>query len=52
MDNGGLDHLIRRIQTFQRELLVDDLITEGTPRQVVQVNFQVFPLSTAIEDPS
>lgn len=52
VDKGGLDRLISRIQAFQRELLVDDLITEGTPRQVVQVNFQVFPLSSAIEDPS
>ncbi|HEV8244682.1 MAG TPA: DUF4423 domain-containing protein, partial [Polyangiaceae bacterium] len=40
----GLRRLKERIQRFRRELL--ELSTlESDPRQVVQVNFQLFPLS-------
>jgi uncharacterized protein (TIGR02147 family) len=49
LGEGGLRTLKERIQRFRRELL--DLSTlETDPRQVVQVNFQLFPLSTA-DDP-
>lgn len=45
----GLAHLKERIQRFRRELL--DLSTlEDDPRQVVQVNFQLFPLSHSDDD--
>lgn len=45
----GLSRLKNRIQRFRRELL--ELSTEDTnPKQVVQVNLQLFPLSRA-EDP-
>jgi uncharacterized protein (TIGR02147 family) len=40
----GLARLKERIQRFRRELL--ELSTlEDAPRQVVQVNFQLFPLT-------
>ena len=52
VDATGLERLKQRIQVFRRELLVDDTISEGIPQQVVQVNFQVFPLSRVLEDES
>lgn len=46
LGEDGLRRLKDRIQRFRRELL--DLSTlERDPRQVVQVNFQLFPLSDA-----
>lgn len=43
---GGLDRIKRKIQRFRRELLEDALIdTDAT--QVVQLNFQLFPLSVS-----
>jgi uncharacterized protein (TIGR02147 family) len=47
----GLEHIKRAIVRFRRELLaLSDL--EPQPEQVVQVNFQLFPLSTAASDSS
>jgi len=50
VDANGLQRLKRRIQAFRRELLLDDALSEGLARQVVQVNFQLFPLSAVVED--
>jgi uncharacterized protein (TIGR02147 family) len=41
---NGLRRLKTRIQSFRRELLELSLL-EGNPEQVVQLNFQLFPLS-------
>jgi uncharacterized protein (TIGR02147 family) len=47
--SGGLGRLKDRIQRFRRELL--ELSTlEDEPAQVVQINFQLFPLSQQPED--
>jgi uncharacterized protein (TIGR02147 family) len=42
---GGLERIKQRIQRFRRELLELSAL-EDDPEQVVQVNFQLFPLST------
>ncbi len=45
LDESGLEHVKRALQRFRRELLdIDEL--EKNPRQVIQVNFQLFPLTT------
>lgn len=44
----GLERLKQRVVRFRRELL-ELSATEDDPEQVVQVNFQVFPLSTRRE---
>lgn len=44
MGDRGVDRLKRRIQRFRRELVELSLL-EDDPRQVVQVNFQLFPLT-------
>jgi uncharacterized protein (TIGR02147 family) len=50
LGEGGLKRLKERIQRFRRELL--ELSTlETDPAQVVQVNFQLFPLSRARHTP-
>jgi uncharacterized protein (TIGR02147 family) len=48
LGEGGLDRIKRAVQRFRRELLEIEQL-ESEPKQVVQVNFQVFPLS-AVED--
>ena len=45
----GVRRLKERIQRFRRELLELTLL-EDDPRQVVQVNFQLFPLTREPED--
>ena len=48
---GGLARLKERVQRFRRELLELSLL-EDEPERVVQLNFQLFPLSKARpEDP-
>ncbi len=44
LGEGGLDRIKRAVQRFRRELLEIEQL-EAEPKQVVQVNFQVFPLS-------
>lgn len=44
LGRGGLKTLKERLQRFRRELLELSAL-EGDPEQVVQVNFQLFPLS-------
>jgi uncharacterized protein (TIGR02147 family) len=44
LSRGGLARLKQRIQRFRRELL-EIATLEEDPEQVVQVNFQLFPLS-------
>jgi uncharacterized protein (TIGR02147 family) len=52
LGSGGLVRLKERLQTFRRELLAI-AESESNPSQVVQVNFQLFPLTrdTAEEEP-
>ncbi|HEX6239331.1 MAG TPA: TIGR02147 family protein [Polyangiales bacterium] len=45
---GGLSRLKQRVQAFRRELL-ELAESESERRQVVQLNFQLFPLSSAEE---
>jgi uncharacterized protein (TIGR02147 family) len=45
----GLRRIKERIQRFRREL-VDLAVLDDAPRQVIQVNFQLFPLSEVCED--
>jgi uncharacterized protein (TIGR02147 family) len=49
LGEGGLRTLKERIQRFRRELLELSAV-EDDPLQVVQVNFQLFPLSRAHDD--
>lgn len=49
LGEDGLRRVKERIQRFRRELL-DLSEIEDEPRQVVQINFQLFPLSAAGED--
>jgi uncharacterized protein (TIGR02147 family) len=44
LGSGGLARLKERIQAFRRELL-ELAESEGQPSQVVQINFQLFPLT-------
>lgn len=46
---AGIGEVKRAIQRFRRELL-ELAELEPTPRQVVQINFQLFPLSTLEQD--
>jgi uncharacterized protein (TIGR02147 family) len=49
LGRDGLEHVKQAIVRFRRELLkLSEL--EQNPRQVVQLNFQLFPLSSAGED--
>jgi len=48
VSEGGLQRMKKRIQRFRRELM-EMTLTEEEAKQVVQLNFQVFPLSI---DPS
>jgi uncharacterized protein (TIGR02147 family) len=51
LGEDGLERVKKAIQRFRRELLeVEEL--EAEPKQVVQINFQLFPLSTAEEPES
>jgi uncharacterized protein (TIGR02147 family) len=45
LGEGGLDRVKRAVQRFRRELLEVEQL-EHEPRQVVQVNFQLFALSS------
>lgn len=45
---GGLKLVKERVQRFRREL-VELALLEEAPQQVIQVNFQVFPLSEVCE---
>ena len=50
LGESGLSQLKRAVQRFRRELLeLSEL--ESEPRQVVQVNFQLFPLTTLEQEP-
>jgi hypothetical protein len=49
MDRDGIERLKRLIEGFRRELL-DLSAEERDPRQVVQINFQLFPLSSLSEE--
>jgi uncharacterized protein (TIGR02147 family) len=45
LDESGINRVKRALQRFRRELLeIDEL--EERPKQVIQVNFQLFPLTT------
>lgn len=44
LGEGGLDRIKRAVQRFRRELLELEQL-EAEPRQVIQINFQLFPLS-------
>jgi uncharacterized protein (TIGR02147 family) len=44
LSRGGLTAFKERIQRFRRELLELSAM-EADPQQVVQINFQLFPLS-------
>ncbi len=49
LDRSGIERVKRALQRFRRELLdIDEL--EEKPEQVIQVNFQLFPLTT-LRDP-
>ncbi len=48
LDPDGLRRVKERIQRFRRELLELSMIAEK-PHQVVQVNFQLFPLSRGVK---
>jgi uncharacterized protein (TIGR02147 family) len=50
MGEDGLRRLKARIQRFRREL-IELTALEDDPRQVVQVNFQLFPLSKGEDTP-
>ena len=50
LGQGGIARLKERIRRFRRELLELSAI-EPCPEQVVQVNFQLFPLSRSTESP-
>jgi uncharacterized protein (TIGR02147 family) len=48
LDESGIERVKRALQRFRRELLdIDEL--EKHPKQVIQVNFQLFPLTTIEE---
>lgn len=47
---GGIERVKAAVQRFRRELLELSELEED-PRQVVQMNFQLFPLSTLETDP-
>lgn len=47
--DDGLRRMKERIQRFRRELL-ELSVLEDAPRQVVQINFQLFPVSKVCED--
>lgn len=44
VSRGGLKRLKEKVQRFRRELL-EDTVADTDARQVVQLNFQLFPLS-------
>lgn len=46
LGEDGLDRIKRAVQRFRRELLEIEQL-EASPRQVVQINFQLFPLSAS-----
>jgi uncharacterized protein (TIGR02147 family) len=49
VSDDGLRRMKERIQRFRRELL-ELSVLEDAPRQVVQINFQLFPVSKVCED--
>jgi uncharacterized protein (TIGR02147 family) len=49
LGEGGMARAKQRIQRFRRELL-EMALSERKPTQVVQMNFQVFPLSVAADE--
>ena len=48
LSRGGLKAFKERVQRFRRELLELSAL-ESDPEQVVQINFQLFPLSRAVK---
>jgi uncharacterized protein (TIGR02147 family) len=46
---GGMRRLKDKIRRFRRELL-ELALTEPKPTQVIQMNFQIFPLSVAPDE--
>jgi len=49
LSEEGLQRMKRRVQQFRRELLEDSELEED-PVRVVQINFQLFPLSAGLEE--
>ena len=50
VDAQGLARLKEHIQLIRKELLLDESFAEGPPVQVVQLNFQLFPLTNQVTD--
>jgi uncharacterized protein (TIGR02147 family) len=49
LGEDGLRRLKDRVQRFRRELIELEAL-EDDPRQVIQMNFQLFPLSQVCKD--
>lgn len=49
VDDAGLARLKQRLQEFRRELLLDEPAHAGRRNRVVQINFQLFPLTEALD---
>ncbi|HMI91224.1 MAG TPA: TIGR02147 family protein [Polyangiales bacterium] len=49
LGDGGMGRIKQRIARFRRELL-ELALAERRPTQVVQMNFQIFPLSVALDE--
>lgn len=50
VDAEGLARLKEHIQLIRKELLLDESFAQGPPVQVVQLNFQLFPLSSQVTE--
>ena len=50
VDDEGIAELKRRMQTFRRELLLDEASFAGRRDRVVQINLHLFPLTAAVGD--
>lgn len=46
----GLLRLREQVRLIRREIVLDKTLTEGSPVQVVQLNFQLFPLTDVVTD--
>lgn len=52
VDDQGLARLKQRLQELRRELLLDEPALAGRRNRIVQINFQLFPLSASLDAPS
>jgi uncharacterized protein (TIGR02147 family) len=52
VDDEGLARLKQRLQELRRELLLDEPTLAGRKNRIVQINFQLFPLSASVDAPS